>query len=73
VTLKQHALDDGRVEEAYEGVRVSLESRMANARIPLQIDVGFGDVIKGRWFKSSLRNHKLLCLNKFRISCNHPN
>jgi predicted nucleotidyltransferase component of viral defense system len=34
-----------REEEAYEGVRVLFEARLANARIPLQIDVGFGDVI----------------------------
>src|SRR5258706_13430672 len=34
-----------REEEAYEGVRVLLEVRLANARIPQQIDVGFGDVI----------------------------
>jgi predicted nucleotidyltransferase component of viral defense system len=34
-----------RDDEAYEGVRVLLEARLANARIPLQIDVGFGDVI----------------------------
>ena len=34
-----------RDEEEYEGVRVLLEARLANARIPLQIDVGFGDII----------------------------
>jgi hypothetical protein len=34
-----------RDEEDYEGVRVLLEARLANARIPLQIDVGFGDVV----------------------------
>ncbi|MBI3484669.1 MAG: nucleotidyl transferase AbiEii/AbiGii toxin family protein [Acidobacteria bacterium] len=34
-----------RDEEEYEGVRVLLGARLANARIPLQIDVGFGDVI----------------------------
>jgi hypothetical protein len=34
-----------RDEEAYEGIRVLLEARLANARVPLQIDVGFGDVI----------------------------
>jgi predicted nucleotidyltransferase component of viral defense system len=34
-----------RDEEAYEGIRVLLEAGLANARIPLQIDVGFGDVI----------------------------
>jgi len=31
-----------RNEEEYEGVRVLLEARLGNARIPLQIDVGFG-------------------------------
>jgi len=34
-----------RDEEAYEGVRVLLEARLGNVRIPLQIDVGFGDAI----------------------------
>jgi predicted nucleotidyltransferase component of viral defense system len=34
-----------RDEEEYEGVRVLLTAHLANARIPLQIDVGFGDVI----------------------------
>jgi hypothetical protein len=34
-----------RDEEAYEGIRVLLEARLSGARIPLQIDVGFGDVI----------------------------
>ena len=34
-----------RDEEEYEGVRVLLASRLTNARIPLQIDIGFGDVV----------------------------
>jgi hypothetical protein len=34
-----------RDEEAYEGVRVLLEARLDNVRIPQQIDVGFGDAI----------------------------
>lgn len=34
-----------RDEEAYEGIRVRLEARLGNVRIPLQIDVGFGDAI----------------------------
>jgi len=34
-----------RDEEAYEGVRVLLEARLGNVRIPLQIDVGFGDAV----------------------------
>ena len=34
-----------RDEEGYEGVRVLLEARLGNVRIPLQIDVGFGDAV----------------------------
>jgi predicted nucleotidyltransferase component of viral defense system len=34
-----------RDEEEYDGVRVLMTAHLANARIPLQIDVGFGDVI----------------------------
>ena len=34
-----------RDEEAYEGVRVRVEARLGNVRIPLQIDVGLGDTI----------------------------
>ncbi len=34
-----------RDEEAYEGVRVRMEARLGNVRIPLQIDVGLGDTI----------------------------
>lgn len=38
-------VDKIRDEEEYEGVRVLLTAHLANARILLQIDVGFGDVI----------------------------
>lgn len=34
-----------REEEEYEGVRVHLEPRLAAARIKVQVDVGFGDVM----------------------------
>lgn len=34
-----------REDEEYEGVRVRLEARLAAARIKIQIDVGFGDVV----------------------------
>lgn len=34
-----------REELAYQGVRVRCLARLGNARIPLQVDVGFGDVI----------------------------
>jgi predicted nucleotidyltransferase component of viral defense system len=34
-----------REDEEYEGVRVQLEARLATARIKVQIDVGFGDVM----------------------------
>ena len=32
-------------DEDYEGVRVLLQARLGVARISLQIDIGFGDVI----------------------------
>lgn len=34
-----------RDDEEYEGVRVSMQARLGVARISLQIDIGFGDVI----------------------------
>ncbi|MCL2701951.1 MAG: nucleotidyl transferase AbiEii/AbiGii toxin family protein, partial [Phycisphaerae bacterium] len=39
------ATDLIREDMRYEGVRVRLESRLGNARIPLIVDVGFGDAI----------------------------
>lgn len=34
-----------REEQQYAGVRVKLTARLGNARIPMQIDVGFGDSV----------------------------
>jgi hypothetical protein len=34
-----------RENDIYQGVRVSMEARLGNARIPLQVDIGFGDVV----------------------------
>jgi predicted nucleotidyltransferase component of viral defense system len=34
-----------RAQEDYVGVRVSLQARLAGARIPMRIDVGFGDAV----------------------------
>ena len=36
-----------RIKEGqeYEGIRVHCEARLENARIPLQIDIGFGDAV----------------------------
>lgn len=34
-----------RVPDEYAGVRVRLEARLASARIPVQVDVGFGDAV----------------------------
>jgi hypothetical protein len=38
-------VEDIRDEQEYHGHRVKLESRLGNARISLQIDVGFGDIV----------------------------
>ncbi|MBI4455125.1 MAG: nucleotidyl transferase AbiEii/AbiGii toxin family protein [Acidobacteria bacterium] len=32
-------------EQEYEGVRLSFRARLAEARIPLQVDIGFGDAV----------------------------
>jgi predicted nucleotidyltransferase component of viral defense system len=32
-------------EDEYAGVRIRLQARLAQARVPMQVDVGFGDVI----------------------------
>lgn len=37
----------------YEGVRVTLQATLGNARVSLQIDIGFGDVVSPRPFKIS--------------------
>ena len=34
-----------RASDEYAGVRVRLEARLAEARIPVQVDVGFGDAV----------------------------
>jgi len=34
-----------RENDIYQGVRVTLEARLGNARIPLQVDIGFGDIV----------------------------
>ena len=37
--------EQARENDEYQGVRVTLEARIAGARLSLQIDIGFGDVI----------------------------
>jgi len=37
-----------RAAERYEAVRVHLEARLGNARISVQVDVGFGDAVEPR-------------------------
>jgi predicted nucleotidyltransferase component of viral defense system len=32
-------------EDEYQGLRIRIDARLGNARIPLQIDIGFGDVV----------------------------
>lgn len=41
-TLKAEAI---REEHEYDGVRVTFDGRLHTARIPVQVDMGFGDVI----------------------------
>jgi hypothetical protein len=39
------AVESMREEEQYPGLRVRLESRLKATRIPIQIDIGFGDAV----------------------------
>ena len=41
-SVKAHSI---REEALYDGLRVNLEARLGNARIPIQVDVGFGDAV----------------------------
>ena len=34
-----------REDQEYDGVRITLEARLGVARIPVQVDIGFGDVV----------------------------
>jgi len=34
-----------RADEEYQGVRIKMVARLANAQIPVQVDIGFGDII----------------------------
>ncbi|MDR1281850.1 MAG: nucleotidyl transferase AbiEii/AbiGii toxin family protein [Opitutaceae bacterium] len=34
-----------REAASYPGIRITLQARLSNARIPIQIDIGFGDVV----------------------------
>jgi predicted nucleotidyltransferase component of viral defense system len=38
-------IEEIRLDQEYDGQRIKLTARLAQARIPLQIDVGFGDVV----------------------------
>jgi hypothetical protein len=37
--------DVARAEDEYSGLRVSLQATIAGARLPIQVDIGFGDVV----------------------------
>ena len=47
IEFKRASIEASRIKEDadYEGVRVRFHATLAKARIPMQIDIGFGDVI----------------------------
>jgi hypothetical protein len=47
ITFEKNSVEAGRIAEDadYEGVRVRFRATVAKARVPMQIDIGFGDVI----------------------------
>ena len=34
-----------REDQEYDGVRITLEARLGTAKIPVQVDIGFGDAV----------------------------
>jgi hypothetical protein len=56
IQFNRDAIEVSRIKEDadYEGVRVQFHATLARARIPMQLDIGFGDVIIRR-YSSSLR------------------
>jgi hypothetical protein len=40
-TVRAQPIRDASV---YAGIRITMEARLENARIPIQVDIGFGDV-----------------------------
>jgi len=47
ITFDESTITASRIREdaEYEGVRVTLSAHLAGARIPLQVDIGFGDAV----------------------------
>ena len=47
IEFNRDSIEVGRIKEGadYEGVRVRFQATLAKARIPMQVDIGFGDVI----------------------------
>lgn len=47
LTFNRASIEVSRIKEdaEYEGVRVKFHGMLANARIPMQLDIGFGNVI----------------------------
>ena len=47
IKFNREAIEVSRIKEDadYEGVRVQFHATLAKARIPMQLDIGFGDVI----------------------------
>jgi hypothetical protein len=50
IEFNRAAIEVSRIKEDadYEGVRVQFHATLAKARIPMQLDIGFGDVITPR-------------------------
>ena len=47
IEFNRESIEISRIKEDadYEGVRVQFHATLAKARIPMQLDIGFGDVI----------------------------
>ena len=60
-----------REEEIYQGIRITLNAMLGNARIPLQVDVGFGDVVTPEAVEAELPASLKLPAPRLRVRLSH--
>lgn len=63
-------IEEIREGNAYKGLRVRVTSHMGTARLPLQVDIGFGDVISPAPVEATLES--LLDMPAPRLACYPP-
>jgi hypothetical protein len=53
-----------REEAVYDGIRITLEGRLGAAKLPLQVDIGFGDAVTPAPLDTSYPGSSPTCLHR---------